>query len=527
MTASEQQYGISPKRGPGIVYKDDIILMEHGDRAIRSYSSNGLGWTFDANAPQVSDIQVGKIVFATGRAVGRVLAMQREGDQVSVILGPVQLTDLVQRGKFLYDQPLDLNQAVVVATPDEPGAVNSKEMQAQAKAPGAQSSKRESASPWHVAQYYVVSDSGKWTPMRTIGRSSVPVPRLARANFHPSRRSFAMQAGVIPNVPAPPALPTPPTLPTLPTQPNPADLWKFVPGPRVLPLPGIPTLPFNDMQATPCGDCGGIGLKLYQEKDGVRVWVTAVFHLIHPHVIFSAAIDNGGIGANLQIAGGAGFSIKLDAASSQALSGNIHELGLIPLTINVPIGGIFLPLTIQLSQAVNLESAFSAKTSTLHGEGNISLSGEIMADYHGGKWDLTAPKPSVEANLASMVSGVSVGINSLVFGVRQRMLIGVGAGGFATGPYADLTSSITSLRGSSIGFNLMNGARVCSQGTFNMSLSAGIGYSMPKIVAAVINTVLGWFGVKPIQSSGSIVQIPGRLPLLDYRDELPAGCAGK
>src|SRR5450755_2589034 len=64
MTESEKRFGIAPKRGPGIEYQDDIILMEHGDQAIRSFSSNGLSWTFDANAPQVNEIQVGKIVFA-------------------------------------------------------------------------------------------------------------------------------------------------------------------------------------------------------------------------------------------------------------------------------------------------------------------------------------------------------------------------------------------------------------------------------------------------------------------------------
>ena len=85
LTQSELKYGIAPKRGPGVTYQDGIILMEHGDKAIRSFASNGMAWTFDANAPQVSDIQVGKILFATGRCVGRVLVMQRDGDKVSVI----------------------------------------------------------------------------------------------------------------------------------------------------------------------------------------------------------------------------------------------------------------------------------------------------------------------------------------------------------------------------------------------------------------------------------------------------------
>lgn len=509
MSESERRWGLAPKRGAGIVYQDDIILMEHGDQAIRSFASNGLSWNFDANAPQVNEIQPGKIVFATGRAVGRVLAVQRNGDQVSAILGPVQLTDLVKQGKFLYDQPLDLNAAIAIAAPDYPGAVNSTAMQNRTS--GAQSSIQSGSGTWHVAEYYVVSDTGQWTPMRTVTSSgaSVRQPTLLRTGLHPSTRLRPMQAG-----------------PNLGNLGNLGNLNNFNPGP--IPAPQIPMIPLNGLQATPCADCGGLGLKMYQEKDGLRVWVTVVFHLIHPHIVFCASIDNGSIEANLQLAGGAGVTATLDAASSQEFTGgNIKEVGLIPLDITVPIGGIFLPLQIDLSQSIDLESAFSAKTSRLHGSGGIDLTGEIAADYHKGNWEITPPSGQIKQNLAGMVTGISVGINSLVFAISQRLMVGVGALSFATGPYVDLISSVTSLKGSSIGTTLLSRTPICAQGTFNMSLGAGIGYSMPRVVASVLNTVLGWFGVKPIPPWGSIVALPHRKTLIDHRDEIPDGCSGK
>jgi hypothetical protein len=512
MTETERRWGMAPKRGAGIVYQDGIILMEHGDQAIRSFASNGLSWNFDANAPQVNEIQPGKIVFATGRAVGRVLAVQRNGDQVSAILGPVQLTDLVKQGKFMYDQPLDLNSAIAIAAPDYPGAVNSTAM--QNRAPGPQSSIQGGSGTWHVAEYYVVSDTGKWTPMKTLTGSGARVrkPTLLRSGFHPSNRLWPMQAG--------------PNLGNLGNAGNLGNLNNFNPGP--IPTPKIPMIPLNGLQATPCVDCGGLGLKMYQEKDGLRVWVTVVFHLIHPHVIFCASIENGGIEANLQLAGGAGVTATLDAASSQEFTGgNIKEVGLIPLDITVPIGGVFLPLQIDLSQSIDLESAFSAKTSRLHGAGGIDLTGEIAADYHKGAWEITPPSGQIKQNLAGMVTGISVGINSLVFAVSQRLMVGVGALSFATGPYVDLISSVTSLKGSSIGTTLLSRTPICAQGTFNMSLGAGIGYSMPRVVATVLNTVLGWFGVKPVPPWGSIVALPHRKTLIDHRDEIPEGCSGK
>jgi hypothetical protein len=532
LTESERRFGVAPKRGPGVVYQDDIILMEHGDQAIRSFSSNGLSWTFDANAPQVNEIQPGKIVFATGRAVGRVLALERHGDQVSAILGPVQLTDLVKSGKFAYNQPLDLNSAIAFVAPDYPGAANSSLM--QSSTPGAQSSIRSgSGSPgWHVAQYYVVSDTGKWTPMRTVtgswGRSGKPT--LLRTNFHPStqRRAWAIQAGTVPTVPSNiPGVSIPIPVPTLPAPsvPSPGNLGNFIPAPIPFPYPSLPMIPFNGLQATPCANCGGLGVKLYEERNGLRVWISVVFHLDHPKVLFYANIQNGGIVANLQLVGGAGVTVTLDAASSPQFQGNINQIGLIPLDITVPIGGLLVPLQICLSQSIDLQSAFSAKTSTLHGEGGIGLTGEIMADYDNG-WNITAPHGEVKQNLAGMVSGISVGINSMVFAVNQRLMVGVGAFSFAAGPYVDLISSITSLKGSSIATTLLSRTPICAQGTFNMSLGAGIGYSMPRVVANVINTVLGWFGVKPIKSSGSIIAIPKRKTLIDHRDEIPNGCSG-
>jgi hypothetical protein len=114
------------------------------------------------------------------------------------------------------------------------------------------------------------------------------------------------------------------------------------------------------------------------------------------------------------------------------------------------------------------------------------------------------------------------------FAINQRLMVGVGALGFASGPYVNLISAITSLKQASIATTLLSQAPLCAQGTFNMSLGAGIGYSMPKVVATVINAVLSLFGVtKPIPPWGSIVALPHRVVLIDQRDEKPDGCSGK
>jgi hypothetical protein len=507
LSESEIRFGIAPKRGPGVTYQDGIVLMEHGDQAIRSFASDGMSWTFDANSPQVNEIQVGKVLFATDRCAGKVLAVQRNGASVTAVLGPVQLNELVKEGNFAYDQPLDLNNAIAVVAPDYPAALGSKALQQEMQTPSKTSRNETPHSYWRSVQYYVVSTHGKWTPMRTVTAGG---PRLVDAAYHPdipSVKPVAFQAqiagaGASALGQAAAAAPIP------------------------VPVPELKQLTFNDLQATPCAvDCGGIGVKVSQEKDGVKVSASIVFHLNNPHLVFNASVSGGGVNADLQLFGGAGITITVDAATGNdfaSIQGNIKELGLIPAEINVPIGGLLVPLTAKLSQALDITSGFSAKNSILHGEGSLDFDGSIEAWYQAGQgWHIDKPTATVRNNLARLISGESVGINSFIFAFNQRLMVGVGALGFAAGPYVDLLTTLTTLKQSSTTQFLSD----CRQATFEMSLGAGIGYSMPKVVASVINAVLGLFGVKPIPSWGSIVALPKRVDIVNRLDTIPANCS--
>lgn len=509
LSESEIHFGVAPKRGPGVTYQDGIILMEHGDKAIRSFASDGMSWTFDANAPQVNDIQVGKVLFATDRCAGKVLAVQRNGDGVTAVLGPVQLNELVKEGNFAYDQPLDLNNAIAVVAPDYPAALGSKALQQEIHAPSTTSRNDARDSYQRSVSYYVVSNDGKWTPMRTVTADGGP--RLQNAAYRPDVPSVTPVAF---QSPVPGAVSS-----------AIASGQSGAAAPVPVPAPQLKQLTFNNLQAYPCAlSCGGIGAKVYQEKDGVKVWASIVFHLNSPHIVFHASVSGNGVNANLQLFGGAGVTITVDAATGNdfaSIQGNIKELGIIPAEINVPIGGLFVPLTAKLSQALDISSGFSAKNSVLHGEGSLDLDGSIEAWYTAGSgWRIDKPTATLKNNLAGLISGESVGINSFVFAFSQRLMVGVGTLGFAAGPYVDLLTTLTTLKQSSTTWV------DCRQATFAMSLGAGIGYSMPKIVATVINAVLGLFGAKPIPPWGSIVSLPNRIDIVNRRDMIPASCAG-
>ena len=117
----ESRYGESPSRSdPSIAYQPGIIRIDSGPQAVHGVSSDGLTWTFDANAPHASEVAVGKVLFLTSRAVGRVLSVQRTGDELAVVFGPIAITDLIKEAHLSADQPFDLNALSVYTAPSYP-----------------------------------------------------------------------------------------------------------------------------------------------------------------------------------------------------------------------------------------------------------------------------------------------------------------------------------------------------------------------------------------------------------------------
>ena len=504
MTPSELQYGLAPQRMAGVVYQDNLILMEHGDQAIRSLNTNGMEWTLDAGAPQVNQLERGKIVFATSRCVGRILSLQREGNDVKLILGPIQLTDIIRQGNFTYDQPVDLDSVVALSAPDYPGAVDStaSEQYDQKQSQGKTSIAPRSSGDFRRVSYFIVSDSGEWRPMRTINRDGT----LSESVWRPGVDTGGLlntQGVALPGVPGT-------QLPQMP-----AGFGDIAKDP-----PSLQVKMVNSMRMDACSlSCGGLGLKLYQKKGGVQVWIKAIFHLSAPKLVFHLSVNSSGVNAHVALSGAAGFTVGFDALADKDMSVNVHEVGSVPMDITIPLAGMGVPLTAMFQQSLSLNTAFSARTSVLHAVGDFTASGAITMDFVNGSWNIPPLQMTLKKNLASAVSGVSMGINSLAFAIDQRLLVGVGALGFATGPYVNLISSITALKQASE-------APDCRQGTFTMELGGGIGYAMPKVVASVLNFFLDLVHIDPVPASGYIVRLKDNVKLVNLLEQIPPKCAG-
>lgn len=509
LTKTELAYGRAPQPAPGLKYQDGIVLMEHGDQAIHGMGADGLTWIIDANAPRANEIQVDKVVFLTERCVGRVLDVQRTGDELKVILGPVEITDVIKQGHFVYNQPIDLNSFVATSAPDYPGAPDSDASQ-KMKASGQTSSLREQPR----VEYSIVTPSGEWKPMPTISRTGQV--HLVQASWHPPHLGS--------RAPMPAAL----RLPKMPGGARPLfqgqnyfPNWPQVPQGPLPVIGGIPQVKLPNMSMEPCfKSCGGLGLHLYTEEGGIKADLRAILYMPQPSLKFNLDVSPGYVQtAAIELSGGAGFTVVFSAGTDQSFQTNMHQFGQVPLEVSFPIFGLGVPFSVKLINTFKLDTAFSAKTSVLRAQADYFAGGKLQVGYAGKQWGAYGMKMDLKRNLADEISGASVGINSLVFGVNQTVMVGLGAFGFSVGPYVALVSTLTALDQSSIAL------RPCTQGTFNMSVYAGLGWSIPKVLQGIINFFLNLAHVKPIPSSGDIARMDKPVVLTNRKDENPPGCS--
>ena len=124
MSIAEQKYGIAPVPDPHIEYQPDVILVGGGAESVRSQDGNGFIWTIDANAAHANELAPGKVIFLTNRAVGRVLAIRKDGDDLIVVLGPVNLVEVVRKADIhIADIPIDFDEAIPYTLSDPPAPI--------------------------------------------------------------------------------------------------------------------------------------------------------------------------------------------------------------------------------------------------------------------------------------------------------------------------------------------------------------------------------------------------------------------
>jgi hypothetical protein len=450
LTEAEKRYGHSATPDAAVTYQPDVVMLPAGADAIRSVSPDGLVWTIDPDSKEAEGIRPGKVLLLTSRAAGRVLGVQKATEGLRVVLGPVEITEVIREGRFSLDQALDLDQALSFTVPE-------------------------------------------------VFDPAVTVAPIVSSSAH---RGFVSLAGTSP-------CGTPPgaggTFLLIAAQP------RCDPRGMALNSVGFDQVTVHRFTLTPLVGARGIGVRIASDASGVHFLGEAVLYLNAPRLYFDLDIRGGKIVlCEVQLDGAAGLMMTFEAASPSPMSANINEKRYAPVDFSIPVTGMGVPFAVNVRQIFQLQTAFTS-TGTIKARVYYKLKGGLRVGYRDGRWSMGGPNgvSPVENldNLLLSTQGAAIGVTGMVMTHHANVMVGIGAFGFLTGPYGFLNSSVTVTRGSSIG--LLQGPLTCKQGTLSMGVGAGVGYRIPEPVTGAINSILRALNIREeIKGSGGLETKP-------------------
>lgn len=118
------QYGYGIMRVPGVSFQPDVVLLGGGPDAIRDASADGIQWAIDPTVPGMRDVHVGSVVVMTGRATGRVMAIEDRAGSRILTLAPVNLTEILQDGAISVDSAINASELLAQEIPGIAGTVS-------------------------------------------------------------------------------------------------------------------------------------------------------------------------------------------------------------------------------------------------------------------------------------------------------------------------------------------------------------------------------------------------------------------
>lgn len=498
LSEAERLYGVSPRRAPGVTYQPDVILMEHGANAIRSQSVDGFTWTIDAAAPGAADIRPDKILFATGRVVGRVLKVTTKGGDLDVTLGPAELTDIFQEVHIATEGSLDPEKMLVYVAPaGYPGASHDRD-EPEAPAAALGPDLRHSG-----VQVYAVSQAGDMVPLHPGART----PRRtacgndAWGEFHVMQASYVSRPETIAD--------------------GADDCAQFTRAGVGTTAAAIADVVLDGFSITP-SMAGGLQAATKYNHGGLIFNAHTKIRLDHPKFKFRLDILHGLKTAAIEFSGVGGIEVGIEAGTSDALK-NINREFAVPVDISYPIPGL-VPFAATFHQSLLVQTLFTAKQGTLRTQGDFSVSGTITAGIVDGAPTATAPLTvTSNTSLTAELSGESLGVNGLVLGYGGKLIIGLGSFGLIVGPYASINTALGITRGSDLATGLV--AYTCRSSTLDLFIDYGLGFAIPSWSAKAVNAFLGLFGAKPISTSYGTKL--GTLPITKIDESLPPSCAAK
>lgn len=479
LSEAETRFGVSPKLDKRVTYQPDVIIMEHGAEAIRSQSTDGFTWTIDSNAQGASEVGPGKIMFATGRVVGRVLKVARKGNDLDVTLGPVELTDVIKEAHIDYNGSINPAKMIVyVAPPGYPGTFLDRDAPDPA-ATGTASAQSRSISPCANSQF---------AAMRTVYFAHASAGDCDAGAEH-SAVEF-LRVGATANAGTA------------------ADIAAIL---------------LNGFQIVP-DVSKGLGARInYPLTNGMKFVAHANLRLENPRFTFRLDITKGTLKtAAVELSGVGGLDVGIEGGTGGDFK-NVNQAFAIPVDISFPMP-VVVPFAATFHQSILVQTMFTAKQAVIRANGDYSFGGTLTAGILNGSPNATAPAfVKTSQNLAYSESGLSLGVNGLVIGYGGKFIVGIGAIGLVVGPYASINISAGITRGSDLQTTTVG--YTCRSSVVEMFMDYGVGMALPSWSVTAVNTFLSIFHAKPI--SADYGHSLGRLPITKSYDTAPPGCAGK
>lgn len=425
-------YGYPPDPHGAAVYQPDVVLVGGGPQIVRSVSDDGLTWTIDGHAPNADKLAVGSVMFATSRAVGRVLSIRRQDSDLVLVLGPVAFTDVVKDAHITVDQALDLTGMTVQEIPGQRD----------------QLSDQSSATP------------GAPTPDGSTTAAPADFPHTADGTI------------VLPAVQLVAAAPT---------------------GSGSLPPPkpnagGKIPITVGAWTATVSADTSSLGMQLDHKSDsGLKATVTMKFPVDNLHIGSDTTVVGGQATATgFTITGIKGMEVSLSGGAGNGSADNAKVKFEVPIEMHFPIppgpATAGLPVDISLKWSFLIETALTGKNSTVFATGKYKLDGPLGITGRG----VQVPTLSVQQSLLDSISGIAIGPSGIVGATKIKVRVGFGTPAASAGPYVALTASTGITQGSALGAPLAR----CHSATLDLKFSTGIGLEVSPQLLSFLKALL-------------------------------------
>jgi len=451
IAAAEDRWGLSPDPHAVVDLQPDVVVLEHGALAVEGPRDDGLTWHLNGGHPGLDRITEGSVLFLTNRIVGRVGAIGHPDDGgIDVTLLPVDLPEVVRTLDLEFDRSLSAETlSVDVGAPAEWMATDTlvRDDDSSAVDP-------ESLDPDDVA--------GDETSTPDPGASGEPEPEpepsASPASLGApggvvlaSARSWRAAADDDADDAASADPEDPDEEPARPEHDTPMDKFARM-------ITGLDREEASwegeskDVKVGPFGvevsaDASSFGFTATIEKDGLIGGIAVKVAYTDLQVTGAAPIRDGRWVPNptMIVHGVTGVDVSF-AAGVEGLGDNVNFTVEIPIELSESVLVSGVPVSVDVEFKFSFGTALTAKHSTMFAHGVYGLDGDI--GIRSGQ--AVVPNLTVKQPMIDSISPASLGIDSVVFGFKAKVGVGIGAFGLLAGPFASLTASAGVLRGTAL-----------------------------------------------------------------------------